>query len=365
MQASENIVSPDVLSALGSNLASRYSHLADNGENSYGGNRYFEDIFNIAQENICKLYGARYAEIRPTGGHIATSTAILSIMSKGDTMLAIGPAGGGYPGYEQAFLPDMFSLLSSEIPYNAESQTIEMEEFGAVISEKRPTAVVLGQSAFVRPYDLKPIAELAEKYGFRIIYDGSHVMGLIAGGRFQPDVLKYCDVLLGSTHKSFFGPQGGIILTNNPELYEQMARNITWRTMDNYHPNRVAALGIAASEMLKHGKEYAEAVARNSHELGKALDDLKVPVRFSPWYSESHQVILGDLDMSYVEFSKKMEANGIVVDRDGRIGTSEISRMGYRDMDTIASLMQQAMTGGNVLNLVNSIVSELSLKFWR
>ena len=359
------MLSPDVLAALGSGLASRYSHSMENGVNSYGGNDIFEKIFASAQANIARLFGSRYAEIRPTGGHIAVEAAILSACSKGDTILAVGPGGGGYPGYEQRYLPDMFSLRSFEIPYDGANQAILMEKMEGVVEEKRPNVVILGQSAFVRPYDLKHVAELSEKYGFRMIYDGSHVMGLIAGGEFQPDALRYCDILVGSTHKSFFGPQGGVALTNDADLSHGLEENITWRTMDNFHPNRIAALGIAAEEMLRHGREYAKTVSNNSRGLGKALDVLGVPVKFAPWYSYSHQVLLADPGVSYVDFSKRLESSGIIVDRDGRIGTSEISRMGYTDMETIADLIHRASAGNNVLEEVKALAGTLSIEFWR
>jgi glycine hydroxymethyltransferase len=169
---------------------------------------------------------------------------------------------------------------------------------------------------------------MCDAYNSYLAYDGSHVMGLIAGQAFQKDVLEYCDLLFGSTHKSFFGPQGGIILTNNEDIFSRIRRNITWRTMDNYHPSRIAALGVALEEMTQYGRDYAASVVRNSVHLGKALHENGVGVKYSPWYSETHQIALdGDYfqskGMSFESASRILEDNRIIVDREGRIGTSD------------------------------------------
>jgi glycine hydroxymethyltransferase len=366
LQASENILSPAVKEALSSDLASRYSHIMPDGNNSYGGTSLFEEIYEIARSSIQDLYHVRYADVRPTGGHIAVLAAIKSLTKKGDTVYAIGPKGGGYPGYQEEYIPDMLSLRMENIPYLPEQQEIDYDAMAAAASRKKPDLIVLGQSAFVKPYDLSRISEIAEESGSRILYDGSHVMGLLAGGKFQPDAAKKTDILVGSTHKSFFGPQGGLILTNDADLVPQIEKNLTWMTMDNMHPNRVAALGIAAEEMLKHGKQYAALVEKNSHNLGLALDQHGIPVRFRPWYSKSHQVLLSPSDRTdFIKLSKQLEENGIIVDRDGRVGTSEISRMGFSDMYQIADLISEANAGHNVLKRVTDLVSLLKIEFWR
>ncbi len=366
LQASENRISPDVRDALSSDLASRYSHLMDDGNNSYGGNYIFEDIYKSVEESTCRLFGAEFAEIRPIGGHIALLASILSTTKKGDTIYAISPDAGGYPGYMPDFIPRMFSLKVRYIPYDVETQSIDYIALDAEAKKIHPAAIILGQSAFVKPYDMKRISEIARNLDTSVLYDGSHVMGLIAGDRFQPDALRYSDILFGSTHKSFFGPQGGIALTNNPDLRELIAKNLTWMTMDNIHLNRVAALGVAIEEMLRHGKDYAASLSQNSAKMGKALHEEGVPALFSPWFSKSHQVLLGKFqNMDNIRFSKLLEKNGIIVDRDGRIGLSEATRMGLERIDEVAALIAAALKGDNVLERVSDIVSSLTMRYWK
>ncbi|EQD63221.1 Glycine hydroxymethyltransferase, partial [mine drainage metagenome] len=311
----------------------------DSGYNGYGGSRFSEEILSTTENIIKTLYKVKYAEVRTIGGHVAAEVAILSTMSKKENMFAIGEESGGYTGYFGNYIPSMFSINSYKIPYDDESQMIDYEKMEKIAKHVNPSVILLGQSFFVKPYDLKRVREIADESSSKIIYDGSHVMGLIAGEQFQPDVMKYSDILLGSTHKTFFGPQGGIALTDDQELSEKMAFNTVWKTMDNYHLNRVAALGVAAEEMIHFGVEYASQVCRNSLQLGNELEKNEIRVKYSPWFSFSHQIHLSPLNNdkfgSFLEISKKLEDNGIIVDREGRIGTAEITRMGIDDMKEI------------------------------
>ncbi len=364
LQASENVLSEDVKRALSSDFASRYSHMEDSGHNSYGGTKHSEEILRLATDLACEVYGSEYAEVRPLGGHIAVLASILATCGKGDVIASIGISNGGYPGYGAGYIPDMLSLTGFEIPYVEEEQEIDYDALRKMLEGNSIKALILGQSAFVRPYDLKRIRSIIDgsSPGTSVIYDGSHVMGLIAGGQFQPDVLDYADILLGSTHKSFFGPQGGIILTNKAEIHRKVGRELVWKTMDNYHPNRVAALAIALNEMKEKGKEYAQLVAKNSRELASVLDRRGIGVRFGPWYSYSHQIILDsrkleEAGFTTLSFSERLESSGIIVDRDGRIGTSEITHLGISDMKEVAELVVEAAGGKNVKERAESLVS--------
>lgn len=368
LQVSENVMSPRAREALASDMASRYSLILD-GEDAYGGTKYSVEALAQVESLACKVYGSKYAEVRTIGGHIAAEAVLLGLMRKRESLMTIAERNGGYTGYAQGYLPNMFGFQSYYIPFLPEKQEIDMAGLEKVIDEISPKLIVLGQSFFVRPYDLKRLREIADRYDSYLAYDGSHVMGLIAGGQFQPDVLKYCDVLYGSTHKTFFGPQGGIVLTNNSQIMDAVRRNLTWRTMDNYHIARVAALGVALEEMLKYGGEYASAVVANSKSLAASMDQSGIPVKFAPWYSESHQILpdakrMGDEGITLSEFSRRLEKNGMVVDREGRVGTAEVTRMGIKDIDRVGPLMADAAKGKDVSRDVKKIVSELSMKFF-
>lgn len=368
LQASENILSPDVRKALSSDLSSRYSLVLDD-HDAYGGTGYTLQILEKTMEMASKVYGSKYAEVRPTGGHIASQVVLLSIMKKRGNMMSIAEKHGGYTGYQSGYLPQMFGIQNYDIPFDPESQEINLEKTESVMKSAHPSLMVLGQSFFMKHYDLKPLRELCDDNDCMLAYDGSHVMGLIAGGEFQKDALDHCDVLFGSTHKTFFGPQGGIILSNDEDLMNRFRKNLTWRTMDNFHPSRVAALGVAMKEMKKHGAEYAKWVVKNSVSLGKALEGRKISAMHSPWYSESHQVAvsregLEKQELTLRSFSERLEKNRIIVDREGRIGTAEATRMGVKGMDEVAGLIEAAALGDDVEKEVSEFVSGLELSYW-
>ncbi len=368
LQASENVLSPDVRRALSSDLSSRYS-LVLNDHDAYGGTEYTLQILEKTMELTSKVYGAKYAEVRPTGGHIASQVVLLSIMKKRGNMMSIPEKHGGYTGYQSGYLPQMFGIQNYDIPFDSEKQEINLEKTESVMKSAQPSLMVLGQSFFMKHYDLKPLREMCDAHDCMLAYDGSHVMGLIAGGAFQKDALEHCDVLFGSTHKTFFGPQGGIILTNHEGLMNRFRKNLTWRTMDNFHPSRVAALGVAMEEMRKYGAEYAKQVVNNSVSLGKAMEGGKIRAMHSPWYSESHQIAVSREDLqknglTIRSFSERLEKNKIIVDREGRIGTAEVTRMGAKGMEEIAGLMESAALGQDVSREVSTLVSDLKLSYW-
>lgn len=368
LQASENVLSPDARKALASDLSSRYSLVLDD-HDAYGGTRYALEILEKTMDITSRVFGSKYSEVRPTGGHIASQVVLLSLMKKKENMLSIPEKYGGYTGYQSGYLPQMFGMQNYDLPFNPETQEVDLEKTEEVMKSSRPSLVVLGQSFFVKHYNLKPLRELCDEHDCTLAYDGSHVMGLIAGGAFQKDALDYCDVLFGSTHKTFFGPQGGIILSNDEDMMHRFRKNLTWRTMDNFHLSRVAALGVAMEEMKTHGQEYAHWVVKNSQSLGKALAGSKIAPAFSPWFSETHQIhvllpSLEKLGLTFRTFSERLEKNGIVIDREGRIGTAEATRMGVKGMEKIAELIELAATGVDVSGKVSTLVSDLELSYW-
>jgi len=371
LQASENILSPDVRTALSSDLNSRYSLIEEfTGENAYGGTRYSEEILEATTDLASRVFGSRHAEVRPMGGHIAAIVALLSLTKRKRNIMAIPEKFGGYTGYTQDYLPDILSLHSYDIPFDAETQSVDAEKLEESMVQVQPDVIILGQSFFLRPYDMKFIRKISREYNCHVIYDASHVMGLIAGGAFQPDALENSDILLGSTHKTFFGPQGSIMLTNDDEIYANMEKNLTWRTIDNYHIARVAGLGVALEEMSRHGKEYAGSVIRNSKALGKELSSLGMPVMHSPWYSESHQLHVNPEDLEKfgldrASLSKMLEKNNIIIDREGRIGTAEMTRMGINETGIVAGLVWDAANGKDVKDQVKELISHKELQYWR
>ncbi|MGI0085324.1 MAG: serine hydroxymethyltransferase, partial [Nitrososphaerales archaeon] len=194
------------------------------------------------------------------------------------------------------------------------------------------------------PYDIK--ASLPSDYaGFRV-YDGSHVMGLIAGGKFQDPLREECSVLMGSTHKSFFGPQGGLILSNDEEVFSKIDSKIYPGVVDNIHWNRVASLSFAMIELLKFGRDYSLQVIKNSKTLARSLDELGVPVKCkSLGFTNSHQVLLGYNEEESPRIANLLQECDIITDIGIRLGTSEVTRRGMKqeEMTKIAHIISDAV----------------------
>jgi len=370
LQASENIMSPDALKCLGTDMASRYSlYEPAIDSDAYGGTRYSEDVLHETEKLSREVFGTKYTEVRALGGHISAQMVLLSMVKKKENILSISEADGGYTGYQSGFMPEMFCFQNYRLPYIKDKQEIDFEKFEKVMKSTKPKLIMLGQSFFLKPYDLKRVREIADENESHVAYDASHVLGLVGGKAFQEDISKYSDIFFGSTHKTFFGPQGGLIFTNNEEIYNRIEKNITWRTMDNYHISRVAAIGTALEEMKAFGKEYAHAVVNNSQKLGKFLHEKGFPVLYDPWYSYSHQIHIGKRENNnpkeFLQMSKRLEENGIIIDREGRIGTAEITRMGFDNMEKIADLIIKALNGENVRKEVEGIALNLRMRYWK
>ncbi|HEV2450135.1 MAG TPA: serine hydroxymethyltransferase, partial [Thermoplasmata archaeon] len=245
--ASENAVSPTARKYLSSDLAGRYTLPLEtdfHGEaidNSYAGTRYTDAIEALADRSAERLFRAKHATTRPLSGHIAAMATLAPLLKPGSNILAIPPEVGGYDGYAPGFLPAVLGYTVRPLPAGPASQPLDAGPVVEEIRREKPAAVLLGQSFFLFPYPLAEIAEEAHAHGALVLYDASHVLGLIAGGEFQDPLRKGADVVFGSTHKSFPGPQGGLLYTDRDDLFREIAPALVWRIFDNAHWHRIAA----------------------------------------------------------------------------------------------------------------------------
>ena len=354
---SENALSPTALRYLASDLAGRYTlpmqttvagELTDN---SYTGTRYTDQIESLANAAAARLFHGRFATTRPLSGHIAAMSALAPLLPRHSKILAIPPSGGGYDGYAPGYLPAVLDYVVRPLPTVPVIGEVEATAAVEEIRHERPNAVVLGQSFFLFPYPLRAIAEAAHEQDALVFYDASHVLGLIAGGVFQDPLREGADVLYGSTHKSFPGPQGGLLVTDREDLFQQLDPALVWRIFDNAHWNRIAALGQTLLELERFGPEYARTVVENAQALGQALAAREVPLAAEDrGFTRSHQLILRGEELTHrwglgpAAVARRCERQGLLTDLVGRIGTAEITRLGLKpaDMDRLADLLVRA-----------------------
>jgi glycine hydroxymethyltransferase len=325
----------------------------------YRGTKFADELLSLTEEIARKVFNARYADVRALSGHTADMAVLLSLTEEGDKILSVSPDNGGYPGITHLGLGGLLKLRNLYFPYDDAAVNIEPKESASMIKSSDPKLVFFGSSFIPFPH---PARQLSRSTSGTCVYDGSHVLGLIAGGEFQDPLREGCSLLIGSTHKSLPGPQGGIILSNNEEVFSKVAGKIHPGIVDNIHLDRVAALAVALLEMLQFGKAYAKAVVENSQTLAKALWSEGVKVRGSAYgYTKSHQVLLGYDQAKLKLISQRLEQANIIVDNGGRLGTSELTRMGYgkKEMEEVAELVGMIVLGKKAPDFVQKSVKSL------
>ena len=356
---SENRGSPQMRSMFLADMGNRYNAP----DKFYRGTKYADELQAITEELARKVFGARYADVRALSGHTADMAVLLSLTEAGDKILSVHPDNGGYPGITHLGLGSLLKLENRYFTYDDRAVNIDTKESAALIRSEQPKVVFFGSSFIPFPHPAKQLSPVAEG---ECVYDGSHVLGLIAGGEFQDPLREGCSLLIGSTHKSLPGPQGGIILSNNEEVFSKVVGKIHPGIVDNIHLDRVAALAVSLIEMLQFGKAYAQAVVKNSQALARALDGEGVKVRGAAvGFTKSHQVLL-DYDPAKLQYvSGRLEQANIIGDNGGRLGTSELTRMGYgpEEMGTVAELVALIVLGKKAPDFVQKRVKSLVKQF--
>ena len=360
--ASENVTSPAVRKILGSDLGHRYTAT----DHFYMGCKFINHAESIARELVRDVFGSEWADVTPLSGHITDMTLLSTFARQGDKILTMGTEYGGYFGTSETGFPRILGLVNLYFPFDKDRWNIEIEKTVELIASEVPKLVILGASYILFPHPVEQIAKACRETGTILAFDGSHVMGLIAGGAFQQPLKEGARILVGSTHKSFFGPQGGIIVAFKQEG-EQMKETIFPAIMDNAHWNRIAALAQALLEMKRFGRKYAAQVIRNSRALAEALDERGVPVRCKDYgYTASHQVLL-DMDRlkDSAQVPEKLEQANVIVDRGTRLGTSEITRRGMRegDMNDVAEIIARVIRSQETASAARRKATALARKF--
>ncbi|MBM4240271.1 MAG: serine hydroxymethyltransferase [Euryarchaeota archaeon] len=373
--ASENITSSAVREALASDLSHRYAEGLP-GERLYEGCDYIDKIEDMTMELSKKLFNAEHANVQPTSGVVANLASFFALSKPYDTLMALEVPVGGHTSHANLSAAGIRGLKILEHPFDNKKMNIDADAMEQKILENKPKIVLLGGSLFLFPHPVKEAREAADEVGAKVMYDGAHVMGLIAGGYFQDPLKEGADLLVGSTHKTLPGPQGGIILCKN-ELKDIIDEAVFPGVVSNHHLHHIAALGITLAEMLEFGKKYASHIIKNSKALAGSLYEIGFNVLCEDkGFTESHQVAM---DVSNIgnaaKMAKDLEKNNIILnknllpwddvnDTDNpsgiRMGTQEITRRGLKEshMSEVAELIKKVvMDNLDVKNEVSEFIS--------
>ena len=268
--ASENIVSPAVMAAMGSVLTNKYAE-GYPGHRYYGGCQFVDEVEQIAIDRACKLFGAKYANVQPHSGAQANLAVYFALLNVGDTVMGMDLSQGGHltHGSPVNMSGKNYNFVSYGV--SAEDGRIDYAALAKQVAKVRPKLIVAGASAYPRAIDFEKLAEIAHGYGAMLMVDMAHIAGLVAGGQHQSPV-PYADVVTTTTHKTLRGPRGGLILTNNEYLIKRINSAIFPGTQGGPLEHVIAAKAVCFGEALKpEFKEYARKIVENAKALEAEL----------------------------------------------------------------------------------------------
>ena len=267
--ASENIVSPAVMAAMGSILTNKYAEGLP-GKRYYGGCAYVDEVENIAIQRACKLFGAKYANVQPHSGAQANLAVYFALLDLGDTVMGMDLSQGGHLTHGSPV--NMSGKNYHFVSYGVgEDGRIDYAELEKQVRKVRPRMIVAGASAYPRAIDFEKLAEIAHGYGAFLMVDMAHIAGLVAGGMHQSPV-PYADVVTTTTHKTLRGPRGGLILTNNAVLAKRINSAVFPGTQGGPLEHVIAAKAVCFGEALKpEFKDYARKIVENAQAMAAEL----------------------------------------------------------------------------------------------
>ena len=361
--ASENITSISVREALATDFSHRYAEGLP-GQRLYEGCEFIDQVENITIDLSKKLFKAEHSNVQPVSGVVANMAAFFALAHHGDRMMALEVPVGGHISHANVSAAGIRGLKVSPHPFDQQRLNIDPEAMKRDILEKKPKIVLLGGSLFLFPHPVEDAREAADEVGAQVMYDGAHVLGLIGGGKFQDPLAEGADLLVGSTHKTLPGPQGGIILCTD-ELKDIIDEAVFPGVVSNHHLHHLAALGIALAEMLEFGQDYADQIVRNAKALAQNLHELGFNVLCEDLgFTESHQVAIDVSNLGKAaEMAKTLEANNIILNKNLlpwddvnqsdnpsgiRVGTQELTRRGLKEshMAEVAEFIKKVVVDG-------------------
>ena len=383
MIASENIISPNVKRAINSDLHGRYAEGLP-GKRYYQGCDDFDTIESLGIDLAKKVFNAPFANIQSTSGTVSNIGALKALAKPGDSITAVSTADGGHISHARMGAVGLRDLNVSTYPWDESRMEPDIDGSCALIRELKPKITLVGQSVFLFPTPLKELAEAAHEVGSTVMYDGAHVLGLIAGGVFQDPLREGADVMTGSSHKTFPGPQGGFLLSSNEDTtFQRKLNNAMFPGVcSSYHLHHVAGKVVALAEFEAFGTNYAQDIVKNAQTFAQALAAEGFDVLAeSRGYTASHQVLTrhGEIDSGAgATAAALLEEAGIITNMNMlpgdtkamtpsglRLGVQELTRvgMGPREMEEVASFYSRVLLKQQDPSTVKQDVSNLKSEF--
>lgn len=305
--ASENIVSPAVMAAMGSILTNKYAE-GYPGKRYYGGCVYVDQVEQIAIDRAKELFGAAYANVQPHSGAQANMAVYFGLLELGDTVMGMDLSQGGHLTHGSPV--NMSGKNYHFVSYGVNEQGyIDYDKMADQVKEVKPKLIVAGASAYPRAIDFERIAQIAHDNGAMLMVDMAHIAGLVAAGYHQNPV-PYADVVTTTTHKTLRGPRGGLILTNSEDISKKINKAIFPGTQGSPLEHVIAAKAVAFNEALQpEFKEWAKQVQKNAKVLADEL--MKRGFDIVSGGTDNHSMLV-DLRSKYPDLTGKVAEKALV-----------------------------------------------------
>ena len=356
--ASENIVSPAVMAAMGSLLTNKYAE-GYPGKRYYGGCQCVDVVEEIARQRACELFGAEHANVQPHSGAQANTAVYFAMLNPGDTVMGMNLNEGGHLTHGSPV--NISGKYFNFVPYGVDPEThrIDYDKVLEIAKECKPKMIVAGASAYPRIIDFAKLREIADAVGAYLMVDMAHIAGLVAAG-VHPNPVPYCEFVTTTTHKTLRGPRGGLILCRE-EFAKQIDKAIFPGTQGGPLMHVIAAKAVCFGEALKpEFKAYGEQIVKNAQALAKGLLDRGFNLVSGGTDNHLMLVDLRPFHITGKEFEKKLDEVYITVNKNAipndpekpfvtsgvRVGTAAVTTRGLveEDMDVIAECMYLTAT---------------------
>lgn len=372
--ASENYTSPAVMQAQGSILTNKYAEGLPN-KRYYGGCEFVDQVEILAIERVTKLFNAKFANVQPHSGSQANMGAYFATVKPGDKILGMNLAEGGHltHGSPVNFSGKLFNFCAYGL--NPETEMIDFNIVREQAKKEMPQLIVAGASAYPREIDFKTFKEIADEVGAKLMVDMAHIAGLVATGLHNSPI-PYADVTTSTTHKTLRGPRGGLILTNNEELFKKLNSNIFPGIQGGPLEHVIAGKAVAFHEALQTDYvEYQKQVIKNSKKL--SLELISRGIELVSGGTDNHLVLVktDSVNLSGKEAEHALEMAGITCNKNMvpndkrspfvtsgvRLGTPAITTRGLREehMVLLAGWINEALRNSTNETVLNNIKAEV------
>ncbi|MFZ8933167.1 MAG: serine hydroxymethyltransferase [Bacteriovoracaceae bacterium] len=368
--ASENYTSKAVMEAQGSVATNKYAEGLPQ-KRYYGGCEFVDSMENLAIERVKKLFNVKYANVQPHSGSQANCAAYFSLLEPGDKIMGMNLSEGGHltHGSPVNFSGRIFDVVSYGL--NIETEAIDYDQLLEDAKREKPKLIIAGASAYARTIDFKKFREIADEVGAYLLVDMAHIAGLVAAG-LHPSPIEHAHIVTSTTHKTLRGPRGGIILTNDEELFKKINFNVFPGFQGGPLEHVIAAKAVSFLEALTpEYKTYQEQVIKNAQRLASKLMEKQIEVVSNGTDNHLLMIKTDSVGLTGKEAEKILEAAHITCNKNMipgdkrspfvtsgiRLGTPAITTRGLKEeqMDLIASWIDEVLRNKDDQAIINKV----------